>query len=51
MVEKEDLNIRQLLWLTSVGGRDTSDVFVDENGFYVLMGDGTGAFIKTRLPK
>lgn len=38
-------------WLYSRGGRDERDLEKDEEGHYVMMGDGDGGRIKVRLPK
>ena len=38
-------------WLDQHGGRTYSDVLLDENGEYVLMGDGEGGKYKVYIPK
>jgi len=41
----------QIIWLYTRGGRNEGDVRTDENGFYVLMGDGAGGMKKVYLPE
>ncbi len=48
MVSKELLTIKQMWWLLTRGGRNNSDVFKNEKGFYVLMsapGGGNKVYI------
>lgn len=40
----------QIHWLDSRGGRNASDVEQDEDGLYVLMGNGRGGEAKVYLP-
>jgi hypothetical protein len=42
MTEKQKYNSKTMKWLDEHGGRTYADLFVDENGEYVLMADGEG---------
>lgn len=48
-----DINLtrKQTKWLDSRGGRNISDVELDEKGPFILMGSGDGKDIKIHLPK
>jgi hypothetical protein len=49
-MEKEKERWVKSHWLSSRGGRDWSDLLVDENGEYVLMGNAGGGQVKVYLP-
>jgi len=40
----------ELKWLWSRGGRTVADVFIDDIGKYVLMGDGEGGYEQVYIP-
>lgn len=44
------INYDEKLWLRSRGDRRAEDVFENEHGKYVLMGDGLGGEMKVYVP-
>lgn len=51
MVDRDSLSYIQLKWLDSKGGRDNTDILVDEQGYYIEMQGRNLTINKVYLPK